>query len=148
LYHDGQIPTKDFKKHHEPFKLEAEQKEKTITQIESEIDILEVHTLANDQVLHDARNLHKQWENFSKEDKKSIIEAITEKIVIGEKDIYITLSYLPVSIEETDQKTNDSNSSSNQSIVTLSNNSSGSNHQSHIVPFSKLVRLSNDRSMF
>ena len=100
LYKDGQIPTKSFKDYHEPLREKLEQLQDSITELQSEIDYLELNTLSSDQVLHDARNLHQMWPKFSDEEKKSIIDAIVKKIVIDKEDIYLELEYLPILVNE------------------------------------------------
>ncbi len=120
LHHEGQIPTKSFKSFHEPLNIKLEQREQTLLDLQSQIDALETQTLSSDQVLHDARNLHKMWPNFSKEEKRDIIQAIVKRIVVGESDILLELDYLPVVTDKADlikEQPNKSIACSNQYLT-------------------------------
>jgi site-specific DNA recombinase len=95
LYHEGELSKEAFKEHHEPVYEKQKQVEQSILELQGQIDVFKMQSLDNSQILHDAQNLHKQWKTFTKEEKKSIIETITESIIIGEEDIEIHLSYIP-----------------------------------------------------
>jgi hypothetical protein len=49
-------------------------------------------------VLHEANTLHDQWPRLPMPDKRKIVEALIEKIVIGDGKLDITYSCLPTSI--------------------------------------------------
>jgi hypothetical protein len=51
------------------------------------------------EILSEAKDLYSRWPKLNKEEKRKIIETITEKIVVAEKDIEINLCYLPPSSE-------------------------------------------------
>ena len=95
LYHAGQLSKESFSEHHDPVYDKQKQVEHSIMELQVEIDAIKVQSLDNNQVLHDAKNLHKQWKTFTKEEKKRIVETITKSIIVGEEDIDINLSYLP-----------------------------------------------------
>jgi site-specific DNA recombinase len=100
LFHNGQIPKEAFNEYHDPLYQEKTQREQSMLELQGMIDSLTMQTLSNDQVLHDARNLHAQWHTFTIEEKRSIIEAITESIVIGKEDIEIHLNYIPTFVPD------------------------------------------------
>src|ERR1039458_6849125 len=66
---------------------------------EAEVDFLKVNKLTADDVLHEANSLHERWPSLPPQDKRKIIEALIEKIVIGNGEIDITFSHLPSSEE-------------------------------------------------
>ncbi|HXI53542.1 MAG TPA: hypothetical protein VNH84_18645, partial [Candidatus Saccharimonadales bacterium] len=74
-------------------------------------DALEMHQISADEVVIEAANLHHRWPTFSQEEKRRIIESITEKIVVKGDEIDITLCYLPSSEELTKRQRNLSDSS-------------------------------------
>ena len=63
------------------------------------VDLLKVNKLSADDVVHESATLHERWPSMLPDDKRKIVEALIEKIVIGEKDIDITYSYVPSSEE-------------------------------------------------
>lgn len=95
LYHEGELSKVTFREHHTPLDEKQKQVEASIMELQSEVDALKMQTLGQSQVLHDARSLHTLWNTFTKEEKKAIIETVTESIVAGEDSIEINLSYIP-----------------------------------------------------
>lgn len=51
----------------------------------------------SEEMLHEAKDLHRTWEHLSYDQKKEIVENIVKSIVVGKEDIEINLLYLPVS---------------------------------------------------
>src|ERR1017187_10147974 len=70
-----------------------------LPKLEAEVDLLKVNKLSADDVLHEATTLYDRWPKLPFEDKRKIVEALIEKIVIGDGEIDITFSYLPSSEE-------------------------------------------------
>ena len=70
-----------------------------IPEAQAEIDFLKIQYLSSDQVLHEARDLYTRWPSLSTEEKRSIVEHITEQITITDDEVTITLAYLPSSSE-------------------------------------------------
>jgi site-specific DNA recombinase len=130
LYHEGKIQKDAFESYHKPLYEELKQKEVTLNETQSYIDSINVQSLSNEQVLHDARDLYTHWSNFSNEEKKTIIEAITENIVISERDITINLSYIPTLTHDAGVAMNPGSSIILPILVQLSNERAGV-HRSH-----------------
>lgn len=84
-----------FQEYYQPIELQLSQLQKQLPEIEAEIDFLKIQYMSSDTVLQNAKNLYDQWQLLPQEEKRSIIETITEDIVIGKEDISINLSYLP-----------------------------------------------------
>jgi site-specific DNA recombinase len=103
LYYDNKLPKQGFEAQHNPLYSQQQQKLTEIAELQSTIDSLSVNSLSSDQVLHDAKNLHKQWGNFSQEEKKNIIETVVKNIIVGKDDIEIELAYLPMLVPQTTQ---------------------------------------------
>lgn len=100
LYHKGGMTIEAFKDHHTPLYEKQKQVELSMMELQGEIDSLKMQSLDNTQVLHDARNLQTQWNTFTPEEKKNIIETITKSIIVGKEDIEINLSYIPTLLRE------------------------------------------------
>ena len=62
----------------------------------TEIDAGRVAAISAEEVAVEAQNLHRLWPKMEPDEKRKIVEAITEKIVVGKGEINITLCYLPV----------------------------------------------------
>jgi site-specific DNA recombinase len=99
LHRDGEIPTQGFGKRYQPLQDRSDQIDQQIPQIQADIDFLKINLLSNDQVLYEAQTLADRWSKFDRQERRLIVEAITEQIVIGQSDVTINLCYLPVSPE-------------------------------------------------
>jgi len=111
LYQSDQITPEGFGKLYRPL----EDRERSLTaelpKLQGEVDALEIHQLAADEVVSEATNLHRLWPKFTPAEKRSVIESIVEKIVVAGDSIDITLCYLPSSEELTKRQRNLSDSS-------------------------------------
>lgn len=58
-----------------------------------------MNKLSADDVLHESASLHDRWPKMEVSEKRKIVEAIIEKVVIGNSEIDITYSHMPTSIE-------------------------------------------------
>jgi len=106
LYQADQISTEGFGKLYKPLE-EAEKALATeLPKLQGEVDALETRQLSADEVVSEATNLYRLWAKFTNDEKRKIIESITDKIVVADKQIDITLSYLPSSEELTKRQRN------------------------------------------
>jgi len=58
-----------------------------------------VNNLSADEMLAEAQMLHDRWPELPRDNKRKIAESIVEKLVVGEREIDITFSYLSTSEE-------------------------------------------------
>jgi TolA-binding protein len=99
LYLNDQISKEGFGKEYRPLEERAKQLEEQIPQLQGEIDFLKIQYLSSDDVFHEAQDLYSRWQTLEREEKRKVIENITERIVIGKDDVTINLCYLPSSSE-------------------------------------------------
>lgn len=99
LYMDDQISTEGFGRQNKPLEERLKQVENQIPELQGEIDFLKIQYLSSDQILNEAKDLYAGWPELTKEEKRKIIENITEKIIIGSDEVAINLNYLPSSSE-------------------------------------------------
>ena len=59
------------------------------------MDILEVNNLSAAEIASQASSLYDQWQTMRPEEKREIIEVITDKIIVGKDEITINLCYAP-----------------------------------------------------
>ena len=67
--------------------------------LQAERDFLKVQYLSSDEILTEARDLYTRWPGLEQEEKRKVIENITEKIVVGKDEVAINLCYLPSASE-------------------------------------------------
>jgi len=97
LHLDGGLTKERFKEEHKPMEEQLQQLERTIPELEAEIDFWKIERLSSETILEGAHNLYQQWPTFTFEQKRGIVELITETIIIEPKDITIRFCYLPSS---------------------------------------------------
>ena len=95
LYQESQLDTEGFGKFYKPLDERQKQLETTIPRLEADIDIAKVDNHSAEHVATEAQNLSSHWPSLAPDDKRAIIEAITERITIGKGEIDITLCCLP-----------------------------------------------------
>lgn len=99
LYLEGHITAQGFGDFYKPAEERLNQLLTELPKLEAEVDFLKVNKLSAADVLHEANSLHEQWPKLPTPDKRKIVEALIEKIVIGDGEIDITFSHLPCSEE-------------------------------------------------
>jgi len=99
LYVQDQITPQGFGEFYKPAEERLNQLQAELPKLEAEVDFLRVNKLSADDVLHEATSLHEQWPSLPFGDRRKIVEALIEKIVIGDGKIDITFSHLPSSEE-------------------------------------------------
>lgn len=99
LYLDDQITPQGFGTRYKPLEERLGQMEEQLPQLQAEIDFLRIQFLSSDQILTEAQDLYSRWDDLSPEEKRKIVENITERIIVGEGEVTIHLCYLPSSSE-------------------------------------------------
>ncbi|MBI2844005.1 MAG: recombinase family protein [Armatimonadetes bacterium] len=99
LYLDDEITSNGFGKRYKPLEERLEQMEEQIPKLQAEIDFLKIQYLSSDQILQDAKNLYSHWPDLTGDDKRAVVENVTEKISISKDEVAINLCYLPTSSE-------------------------------------------------
>lgn len=98
-YTSGEISIEGFGRFYKPLEERLKQIDDQVPEIQGEIDFLKIQYLSSDQIFNEAKDLYSRWPQLTSEEKRKIIENITEKIVIGKEDVAIHLTYLPSSFE-------------------------------------------------
>ena len=105
-----------FAEHYKPLEERIGQIDNQLPEMEAEIDFLKIQHRSSDVVLSDAQDLYTQWHTLSFDDKRTIVETITDKITVGKEDINIKMSYLPTKQAHTAAPTHNINTNQNPVI--------------------------------
>lgn len=92
---NGEMPKESFSYHYKPISERLPQIENQIPEIQAEIDFLKIQYFSSDTVLREANDLYQRWPSLLFEEKRAIVETITENITVGKDEISLKLSYLP-----------------------------------------------------
>ncbi|HEY5298418.1 MAG TPA: hypothetical protein VIK59_10880 [Verrucomicrobiae bacterium] len=99
IYVQEQITPQGFGDFYKPAEARLNQLVAELPKLQAEVDFLKINKLSADDVLHEANTLYDRWPKLPVQDKRKIVEALIEKIVIGDGEIDITFSHLPSSEE-------------------------------------------------
>ncbi len=95
LYHEKRITKDDFSERYGPLNDQHEEMKREIPDIQGEIDFLKIQYISGGEVLSEANDLYSGWSKLTDDEKRKIIEVITDSIVVGTDTINIKLAYLP-----------------------------------------------------
>ena len=96
LYQEGHLDSTGFARFYKPLEERGKQIEADLPRLQAEVDVSRVHALSTEEIVTEAQNLHRSWAELDAEEKRSIVETITEKIVVGKDEIDISFCYEPV----------------------------------------------------
>src|SRR5262249_29679864 len=91
-YIDDQVSVESFGRSYRPLEERLKGLEEELPRLQGEADFLRVRLLSKDEILAETRDLYERWPNLAAEEKRSIIEAITQKIQVGKEVVEIDLS--------------------------------------------------------
>ena len=95
LYQSSMIDKHGFGLKYKPLSERREQLDEQIPKLQAEIDIMKISQLSQETAIEEARDLYSRWPSLPFEEKRRIVEAIVEKITIGNGEIEINLFYTP-----------------------------------------------------
>lgn len=99
LYIENKVSPDGFDRLYRPLETRLKQLEDELPKIEAEIDFLRIQNLSQNQVVSDTQNLHAHWPSLEPQEKRLLIEAIMDQVVVGKDDVSFKLSYLPTTQE-------------------------------------------------
>ena len=99
LDEDDDVPARMVKQFEDKADARILEIKKGVAGLEGEIAALTMTRNSSEEVIYEARDLYSRWDKLSFEQKRSIIETITDEIIVGDRDIEINLHYVPVSPE-------------------------------------------------
>lgn len=105
LYQSGGLDKDDFGTRYRPLTERLKQIDDELPAAQAALDVMKITQISEAEIRSAATSLYDRWPNLPFEDKRGVVEAITEKIVIGQQDIDISFLYAPShSPEGTDGK--------------------------------------------
>ncbi|MGQ0741266.1 MAG: recombinase family protein, partial [Alphaproteobacteria bacterium] len=95
LYFAGEIPKEGFGLKYNQIEVRQKHIHTELLDLQVPIDVARIAKVNRDYMLAEARALHSRWPELSQEDKRDIVQAITDEIVVGKEEVEIHLQYLP-----------------------------------------------------
>jgi len=100
LYVEEKLSPDDFSGLYTPLQARKRALDEELAKAQAELDYLRVNRLSADEILSEADTLFTRWPKLAPEERRSVVESITERIVVGKGEqapISIELAYLPPS---------------------------------------------------
>jgi site-specific DNA recombinase len=95
LYAEQALSKSDFTSNYAPLSEQITQLEERIPVLQADIDFIKIQKIHTDTIREESKGIHENWPNLSFDEKRSIIESITQHIIIDSDSIDISLSYQP-----------------------------------------------------
>ncbi|MEF8758742.1 MAG: recombinase family protein [Candidatus Accumulibacter sp. UW25] len=95
LYQSGAIDKHGFGLKYRPLAQRERQLEDTLPALQADLDVLKIAKLSQEEIITEARDLYSRWPTLPYEEKRRIVETITERIVIADGEVEINLFYSP-----------------------------------------------------
>jgi len=99
LFVEGQITVQGFGDFYKPAEQRLNQLLAELPDLEAEVEHLKTHQVSADDVLRESATLKDRWPEMASAEKRKVVEALIEKIIIGDGELDITYSTLPSSEE-------------------------------------------------
>jgi len=95
LYMEDEISSQGFGERYKPLEERLNQLGKEIPELQGEVDFLKIQYMSRNEIIKEAKDLYSSWEKLTQDEKRRIVESITEKIIVGKEDVEIHLCYIP-----------------------------------------------------
>ncbi|GAA4815202.1 hypothetical protein GCM10023232_08610 [Sphingosinicella ginsenosidimutans] len=95
LYLADSLSKEDFGRRHRPLSERRAQLEDELPRLQAKIDVLRIGSASQAEAVAEARDLSGRWDDLPPEDRRQIVEAITDRIVVGTDDVEIRLLHVP-----------------------------------------------------
>jgi site-specific DNA recombinase len=92
---NNELPEEGFGRHYNPLEEQLKQIEAKVPELQGEVDFQKIQYLSSDELVAEAKDLYSRWPKLGPLEKRTIVETITERVVIGKDEITIQLSHLP-----------------------------------------------------
>jgi site-specific DNA recombinase len=99
LYFGDHVTKEGFTVKYTPLSERMKQLDDQIPTLQGELDFLTIQHLSQEEVISEATDLYTRWPKLEHEEKRRIVENITQRITIGKSEVEIDLCYLPNSAE-------------------------------------------------
>ena len=95
LYLAGEVPKEGFGDKYRPLDERYRSLGDEAAKLQGEIDFLRIRLASSREVLQEARDLYGRWGEMNLEEKRKVVEEVTERITVGDKEIHLDLAYVP-----------------------------------------------------
>ena len=124
LFQSGKFSKDDFGTRYAPLANRLKEIEEELPALEASRDVLRINSLSAEEIMVAAADLYSRWPTLSREEQRSIIEEIVERITVGKDEIAVAL-LVPKSVEMASEGQRTNRDSSRRSSGTAPDRSHG-----------------------
>jgi site-specific DNA recombinase len=95
LYQAGAIDSAGFGTKYHPMAERLRQIDEELPALQAELDVMKISELSREEVIVGAQDLYTRWTSLPFEERRRVVETITDRIVISDGEVEIQLSYAP-----------------------------------------------------
>jgi hypothetical protein len=95
LYLADAISPEGFASRNRPLETRLNQLDETIPELMGALDFRRLQILSSAEIVSEAQDLYSRWPALTREDRRTIIETITDRITFTTEEIHIDLNYIP-----------------------------------------------------
>ena len=100
LYLADKVSTDGFGERNTPLETRKKQLEEELPRLQAQLDVMRISNVADCAAASEAADLATRWRQLSEPEKRQLVEAITESIVVGKEDVTIDLLYIPAIVQQ------------------------------------------------
>jgi site-specific DNA recombinase len=99
LYLADGLSKEDFGRRNRPLAERRAQLEDELPRLQAQLDVMRISTISGAAAIEEVGDLATRWGDFSSEEKRRLVETITDTIVIGKEEVAVNLLYFPSALE-------------------------------------------------
>jgi site-specific DNA recombinase len=99
LYTGDHISPAGFEERNRPLEERLRAILDEVPRLQGEVDFLRIQHLAKDELQAQGQSLQDRWPQLEFEEKRRIVEALVQRMSLGEEEIELTLGYFPIPSE-------------------------------------------------
>ncbi|HEU4560917.1 MAG TPA: recombinase family protein [Longimicrobium sp.] len=100
LYLEDGVSVEGFRRLYRPLEERAKELQDELPRLQAEVDFVRLQNLSGESIASSGLSLFEHWENLALDERRTVIEAITQRISINGDEIDIELCYLPPPVED------------------------------------------------
>ncbi len=94
-YFKDEVSMQGYGRQYRPLEERLNQLESEIPKLQAELDFAKIQFLSRDEILSEAKDLYTRWPRLPFEEKRNVLETITERVTVGSDEVAIDLCNLP-----------------------------------------------------
>jgi len=95
LYLEDGVSVDGFRAKNQPLEDRLKQINQTLEELKTDIDFMKFEKISADKINENGKSIADAYSKLSKDEKRNLIESITNKIIIGKNTIDISFTYAP-----------------------------------------------------